>query len=944
MVDKEKYLGEAQMKAKPTKKLKLIIEDEAVKTRHIDSKAVVTEKIADEAITNEKLKDGLISWAKLDDNVKNIIASREEGGIALANELGNSKMIGISQWKLTEELNAINNKTDNIADEEDLTMVSVDERPAIQLRDKAYEPEKHSGLGRKYLRKNVTYDVEIVHFGGFVENVAIEPIGVAITDGNSSNVVYDRIRKAFLYREQKDSLTPAKYYDTWTSEEVPYSDYYQSSFTTSYTIRTDVVFMLGDVPYRWDENDQELAVWGDFYEAHSKNILTQAMINEPNTIYHIQYDYDLNGQTITVPEGCTLEFEGGSLRNGSLDGDFIIKGIGKGFINIEFIKHHKIESHLLGIMPDIDCTENFVYYTRQPLSIVFGPKAYFISLNNNTLAKGCSLIGADSSRNTVLNILPNGTPNYLIGINYFSSIKDMKIQVRGKNQLGIDILRIDNAFGRQDTSYGSWYQYYIDNVNIEGVYIQGNDYSNGDTAISIKTNEFADDGTKPTSTALSYKNHLNNVSIRFFKCGIRLENKREADSSSSVDTYWQNSLLITDITISALIGIYFDRENVGNSSASIIILNYVFQSYDSESSFGLYGRCSRDMVSNYVSWDSKYLGCIWGSIYANNTAMLTSGIFQAVDYSETTNGFKVPNGKTLYLNIIPNGITRYMPDNYSDSLRTHIIDYRNQNSRKWTVANESANAGSIFLEEGVTDIKGRNITFINKYHYLTDCFITKRIYNNYLPEVQYWGYNASTGDTTLLGNFAYPTLNKTGLSVFKEPYNFRKAVQYIDLSNYISKSGTAKIQINANNGQSGNTSSGFIVSSIAANYGTIVKVEKGNEATRIPIINVYIHLKVLSSLLLYLSIDYKLTSFTYNTADEPPATTVIPTFTVLSFIEDALTSGTFANKPTVSNNNIEVGFKYFCTDKQTAEGQSNGIEIIHKGNDVWVDALGRVVS
>ena len=54
------------------------------------------------------------------------------------------------------------------------------------------------------------------------------------------------------------------------------------------------------------------------------------------------------------------------------------------------------------------------------------------------------------------------------------------------------------------------------------------------------------------------------------------------------------------------------------------------------------------------------------------------------------------------------------------------------------------------------------------------------------------------------------------------------------------------------------------------------------------------------------------------------------------------TSGTFANKP--SGNIVGVGFKYFCTDKQTAEGATDGIEIFHKGGGVWVDALGRTVS
>lgn len=53
----------------------------------------------------------------------------------------------------------------------------------------------------------------------------------------------------------------------------------------------------------------------------AKNILTQDMINEPNTVYEIRYDFDLNGETINIPEGCTLKFEGGSLSNSTLNGN-----------------------------------------------------------------------------------------------------------------------------------------------------------------------------------------------------------------------------------------------------------------------------------------------------------------------------------------------------------------------------------------------------------------------------------------------------------------------------------------------------------------------------------------------------------------------------------------------------------------------------------------------
>lgn len=48
------------------------------------------------------------------------------------------------------------------------------------------------------------------------------------------------------------------------------------------------------------------------------NTLTQHMMGKPNTIYIIQYDYCLAGQTIVIPENCVLDFQGGSLKNGKI--------------------------------------------------------------------------------------------------------------------------------------------------------------------------------------------------------------------------------------------------------------------------------------------------------------------------------------------------------------------------------------------------------------------------------------------------------------------------------------------------------------------------------------------------------------------------------------------------------------------------------------------------
>lgn len=51
------------------------------------------------------------------------------------------------------------------------------------------------------------------------------------------------------------------------------------------------------------------------------NILTQDMINESNTIYEIRYNFDLDGKSIIIPNGCSLRFNGGLLSNGKLVGD-----------------------------------------------------------------------------------------------------------------------------------------------------------------------------------------------------------------------------------------------------------------------------------------------------------------------------------------------------------------------------------------------------------------------------------------------------------------------------------------------------------------------------------------------------------------------------------------------------------------------------------------------
>lgn len=45
-----------------------------------------------------------------------------------------------------------------------------------------------------------------------------------------------------------------------------------------------------------------------------------SQVTAANTIYEIRYDFDLAGEEVAIPEGCTLKFEGGRLMNGTVIG------------------------------------------------------------------------------------------------------------------------------------------------------------------------------------------------------------------------------------------------------------------------------------------------------------------------------------------------------------------------------------------------------------------------------------------------------------------------------------------------------------------------------------------------------------------------------------------------------------------------------------------------
>lgn len=54
------------------------------------------------------------------------------------------------------------------------------------------------------------------------------------------------------------------------------------------------------------------------YKSSDSTTTFANQVTTTNTVYIIRYNYNLSGQTFTIPEGCILYFDGGSIRNGTI--------------------------------------------------------------------------------------------------------------------------------------------------------------------------------------------------------------------------------------------------------------------------------------------------------------------------------------------------------------------------------------------------------------------------------------------------------------------------------------------------------------------------------------------------------------------------------------------------------------------------------------------------
>lgn len=205
-----------------------------------------------------------------------------------------------------------------VPDEEDLTASTPNENgnSLISLKDRIYDPTNFSGKGYKILRKNIQ-PVNIVSTKinitktplsdgtlSFTINSKETQVAVSASTDNTIALVVQKIASAL-----KESMT--EYEVSVDTSLITLTRKYNGSVTPS-------IFSAGTT--------RVVCTITDSAKRELRNILTPDMINQPNTIYEIRYDY-ITTEDIILPKNIYLNFKGGRILStnilGKVDNAFL---------------------------------------------------------------------------------------------------------------------------------------------------------------------------------------------------------------------------------------------------------------------------------------------------------------------------------------------------------------------------------------------------------------------------------------------------------------------------------------------------------------------------------------------------------------------------------------------------------------------------------------------
>lgn len=729
-----------------------------------------------------------------------------------------------------------------------------------------------------------------------------------------------------------------------------------------------------------------------------KNVLTQAMINEPNTIYEIRYDFDLDGEEISIPKNCVLLFRGGSIDNGTIVFNQTIidatlyqifynvatKGYSPSDCQVEWFgakAYNKLDTEFTYSSDAIQkalgsCFQNLyfnvgVYYIDKTLemdckkSLNFKGSyngtintAYNYEINNTNASTLCVLTDIDILH---VNCKYNKVPNDISG---FISIRGYGIldatKVDNYNSVAVKI----NVDGIIITN--SNIELYVIKKNITFTSIEEAEKEDFGNSIGIELNNSSTKGYSIYGLKI-------NGRIQGFRYGVR-NNIPKVCSPTAITFNCQINRCVTAIDFgeSGIMGAqvfgeiqtssFFTDSNKNKYPVFTgLIQNVYFDCYVWDLGLTSNGIFFHNRVMN-LSYDDipvfgeqfkQYKQYIAGDVSSINSAYKYTDFYNTNEYFASTGSYFInflTDDYAFYqdYNIEKNGINMNgSPFNYGQGGYNglYVKPTAEDNGKSFKIQINASNVGicKVFLEYQEGSDEYSYFESVDVIYYNSENIqLEKKTYNFNVSDVSRRNYirdlNVIYGSTVhhvdiVFNNLIYKS--SASCIFFIRISGFRHFYKHINTPNRteIQKDGT------------------FIL--------------HGDEFQNVVLDNQHYLLDKTNGAKFYSTAGQKRffsqegieTEINKNLAaygtgcrfymynyDEPKLF-IFDKETKELFRINMIKSrfkerGTFAEKP----KNPYIGYQFFCTDRQTAEGASDGMVIYYKGGNVWVDALGRTVS
>ena len=583
------------------------------------------------------------------------------------------------------------------------------------------------------------------------------------------------------------------------------------------------------------------------------NLLTQSMIGKEDTIYIIQYDYDLNGHSITIPKGCILQFEGGSFSKGTIVGNNTIINaqlsyILKNIITNGSYKINRSYPEWFGATYSNDDTNA----VQKAFDIKAG-EVYF-SCGNYKISNTITSTYSNMKCNGGATITAISEMDYMFIFDFTDTASSVETLEKYKYCIGNNALLDCNNFAK--TAIGIKHCQYFD-LNGFKIY---------DATRYALVSQYYDYNTETSK----YKS--GNVFFHFLHIiNTIIDKNRVALLANRSDSVYGD---ITPVNFSTFIKIQAGskfRNIHAWSSLSAIVKDSVLFSIETNA-FSTIVECEADTINYFITFTLNATKNSFYGIKQYTNAQIYNDDLYFASYKDTY-GHKI-NITDSQLNI--NRLI-YENNKQTELLNINCIDISGKISNCAQLSPKAYN-----MADADNDIGGENdLAVVNGFLLYKNNGTWKYAFNGESVNSRY-GSISDLPENVSNGYIFIDSINHRLL--FKDRQYWRQANGFNGEYNIIGS--TTDRPILTENDK------GFQYFDTTLNKpiwwdGTTWIDSEGNDVDSTPI-----------------------------------------------------TSGTFANKPT----GVNVGYAYFCTNKQTTEGTTNGIMIYYKGDNVWVDALGKVVS